>query len=481
MPARYIGQRSVLESRNSVSHTIQAVLDGLAVVGIAYGLIDYHIGLLTQEYVILILVLMGALAVSYDRYAIYRSYASVGASIVRLWKGWTLAFAFVFLLAFLAKQSEIYSRLLVLELYVGGYLAQLALHLGMRQLQQTMLRHSHEPDNVIFVGSGLLAEFLAQKIAGNPWLRQRVVGCVTIGDGPDRENAPDRENDPVGAAAPILPVLGKVGDLNRLIDQWRVHSVYVVTALDATVVLKDLYFSLLDQHVAVHWVPDIFALRLINPSVREIAGIPIMTLSETPLTGGRLLAKNLEDGLLSILIFILIAPVMVLIAIAIKLDNPGPVFFRQKRMGWNGKIFRIWKFRSMVEHQAEDGVIVQASKNDPRVTRVGAFIRRTSLDELPQIFNVLKGEMSLVGPRPHAIEHDKQYSQRITEYFARHNIKPGITGLAQVRGLRGETRNLEQMIQRVQADIEYINNWSVWLDLVILVRTSAALTGKYVY
>jgi putative colanic acid biosynthesis UDP-glucose lipid carrier transferase len=215
--------------------------------------------------------------------------------------------------------------------------------------------------------------------------------------------------------------------------------------------------------------------------VREIAGIPVITLSETPLTGTRLLIKSLEDFVLSALILILISPILLAVAIAIKLDSPGPVFFRQQRMGWNGKIFRIWKFRSMHVHQPENGVVVQAQKNDPRVTRVGAFIRRTSLDELPQVFNVLMGEMSLVGPRPHAIQHDEEYSRRIADYFARHNIKPGITGLAQVRGYRGETRDIEQMIQRVESDIEYINNWSLALDLSILLRTTTVFTGKNAY
>ncbi|WP_309675888.1 exopolysaccharide biosynthesis polyprenyl glycosylphosphotransferase, partial [Pseudomonas sp.] len=241
------------------------------------------------------------------------------------------------------------------------------------------------------------------------------------------------------------------------------------------------YLRLFDKHISVNWVPDIFSLRLINHSVREIAGIPVLTLSETPLMGMRLFLKNLEDKVLAFLILVLAAPVLVAVAIAIKLDSPGPIFFRQQRMGWSGEAFRIWKFRSMVVHQPEDGVVKQAQKNDPRMTRVGAFIRRTSLDELPQLFNVLMGEMSLVGPRPHAIQHDVQYSPDVSGYFARHNIKPGITGLAQVRGYRGETRDIDQMIRRVDSDIEYINNWSLWLDFVILVRTVFAFSGKHAY
>jgi putative colanic acid biosynthesis UDP-glucose lipid carrier transferase len=172
---------------------------------------------------------------------------------------------------------------------------------------------------------------------------------------------------------------------------------------------------------------------------------------------------------------------LVIIALLIKLDNPGPVFFRQERTGWNGKTFKIWKFRTMYVHQPEGGVIKQAERGDPRITRVGAILRRFSLDELPQVFNVLTGEMSLVGPRPHAVQHDFEYAQRIAAYFSRHNIKPGITGLAQVRGYRGETREIGQMMRRVESDIEYINNWSVWMDLSILLRTVLAFSGRNAY
>jgi putative colanic acid biosynthesis UDP-glucose lipid carrier transferase len=240
---------------------------------------------------------------------------------------------------------------------------------------------------------------------------------------------------------------------------------------------------LLDKHVSIHWIPDIFSLRLINHSVREIAGIPVITLSETPLTGVSKLTKSIEDKVLSLLILLSISPILVAVAIAIKLDSPGPVFFRQKRAGWNGKTFSIWKFRSMYVNQqiTDEKELKQAERNDPRVTKVGAFIRKTSLDELPQLFNVLTGDMSLVGPRPHALQHDEVYSQGISDYYARHNIKPGITGLAQVRGFRGETKEIDQMTKRIESDIEYINNWSIWLDLSILLRTTTAFTGKGAY
>jgi putative colanic acid biosynthesis UDP-glucose lipid carrier transferase len=260
-----------------------------------------------------------------------------------------------------------------------------------------------------------------------------------------------------------------------------VSTVYIVTSLESSKLLEDVYFTLLDNHITVRWVPDIFSLRLVNHHLNEISGIPVLTLSETPLTGTWLIAKLLEDKILSAVILLLVSPVLLLTAIAVKLDSPGPVFFRQERAGWNGKTFHIWKFRSMRLHELEGGVVKQAEKGDPRITKLGALLRRTSLDELPQLLNVLAGDMSLVGPRPHALQHDQEYSQRLADYFARHQIKPGITGLAQVRGLRGETAEVSQMAQRIESDIEYINNWSLWLDFTILLRTTVVLTGKQAY
>jgi putative colanic acid biosynthesis UDP-glucose lipid carrier transferase len=468
------GRRSILQRRSSTSNSIQAGLDGIAVTGLSWWLVDYHIGYLSSDYVIMILILLGALAVVYDNYGIYRSNVGFTLKAFKLFKAWAATFAFLVAVAFLAKQSEQYSRLLVAQLFFGGLFLQLLLHAAMREVQKKLLIHSGQLDNALIIGSGRLANFLYQKISNNPWLGQRVVGCVLINAGVE----------PAGVAAedarhPL--VLGNVSNLDELIERHSIRTVYFVTPLDASKVIEEVYLKLLDKHITVNWVPDIFSLRLINHSVREIAGIPVLTLSETPLMGMRLFLKNLEDRLLASLALVLVAPLLLVVAIAIKLDSPGPVFFRQERMGWSGGIFRIWKFRSMFVHQAEDGIVKQAQKNDPRVTRVGVFLRRTSLDELPQLFNVLLGEMSLVGPRPHAIQHDEEYSDSIVDYFARHHIKPGITGLAQVRGFRGETRDIEQMIQRVESDIEYINNWSLWLDFVILLRTVFAFTGKKAY
>ncbi|WP_313710936.1 undecaprenyl-phosphate glucose phosphotransferase [Pseudomonas sp.] len=466
--------RSLLQRRSSVSNAVQAGLDGIAVTGVAWYLIYDQFGYITSDYVIMLLLLIGALAVIYDHYAIYRSNVGLSVKAFRLFKAWSATFCFLVVIAFLTKQSETYSRLLVVQLFVIGYFVQLFLHVAVRELQKRFTAHARL-DNALIIGNGDLANFLYQKISNNPWFGERVMGCIWV----DQEDDQGREGQQ--DAKQRLPVLGSIADLDEIIAQHGIRTVYLVTPLGGSAVIQDVYLKLLDKCIAVNWVPDIFSLRLINHSVREIAGIPVLTLSETPLTGTSLFLKNLEDRVLAALILLCASPVLLVVALIIKLDSPGPVFFRQDRTGWTGESFRIWKFRSMHVHQPENGVVEQAQRNDPRLTRVGAFIRRTSLDELPQLFNVLTGDMSLVGPRPHALQHDTLYSQDIVDYFARHNIKPGMTGLAQVRGYRGETKDLEQMIQRVNSDIEYINNWSLWLDFVILVRTVNAFTGKQAY
>jgi putative colanic acid biosynthesis UDP-glucose lipid carrier transferase len=306
----------------------------------------------------------------------------------------------------------------------------------------------------------------------NPWINESIVGAVT-------GTQQDAEENPIANG---LSVLGSMDDVLPLLDKHQVEIVYIAVPLESSPEIEKLYFHLLDRNIDIHWVPNIFSLPLINHSMRDLNGLPILTLSETPLTGTSLVMKELEDKVLSALILLLASPLMIATAIAIRLESPGPIFFRQPRNGWDGAVFRIWKFRSMrADLPSDPHELKQATRDDPRVTRVGRFIRRTSIDELPQLFNVLTGDMSLVGPRPHAVQHNNEYAAKITAYMARHRIKPGITGLAQVRGYRGETSDISLMIKRVGSDIEYINNWSVWLDLLIIARTALTLFNRNAY
>lgn len=476
--------RSILKRRGSIATAVQAMVDLMAVLGLAILLIREQIGGLTAQYSVLLLLLAMGMVFAYDQFGVYRSYSSFTRKALTLFKAWSLAFVFLLVVGFATKQTDAFSRVLLAQLFGAGYLLQVLLQYLSRELQTRVLRHAVPTENVLIVGSGKLARYLQHKISDNPWLNQHVVGCLELPSAaqvrPGKTGASLYETSDFGSLKEPN-VIGPLEEILSIIDRHEVRTVYFAIPLGESDLIEDMYFKLLDRHVAVHWVPDIFSMLLVNHSVREMAGLPVLTLSETPLTGTRLLLKATQDFLLSALILLAVSPLLLIIAVGIKIDSPGPVFFKQARNGWSGKTFSIWKFRSMHVHMPDAGQIKQATRNDPRVTRVGALLRKTSLDELPQLLNVLGGSMSLVGPRPHAVQHDAEYSQRIDSYFARHNIKPGITGLAQVRGFRGETTTIEQMQQRVEADIEYINNWSLWLDFTILLRTLGALTGKSAY
>jgi putative colanic acid biosynthesis UDP-glucose lipid carrier transferase len=413
---------------------------------------------------VILLIIMG---VVYDRFGVYRSSAGFVSKAIVIGKAWTISFGSMLILASFTGYPLSGSRLVLVALFVSGLAAQLTIHSSFRFLRRTLFKRKSN-ERALIIGTGPLSDYLYERIDKNPWVNENVVGAVTTYQASESESSE-------------VPILGTLDEVNQLVEGKSINTVYLVIPLDGSPFIEKLYFDLLDRNVNIHWVPNIFAFNLINHNVKELAGIPVLTLSESPLTGTAAMMKSIEDRVLTLFGLILVSPVMLLTAALIKIESPGPVFFRQARTGWDGKVFRIWKFRSMRIHTTENGVVAQATKNDPRITRVGQFIRRTSIDELPQLFNVLTGEMSLVGPRPHAVEHNVEYSRKITAYLARHRIKPGLTGLAQVRGYRGETKELDQMTKRIQSDLEYINNWSLSLDIAIMLRTVFTLLGKNAY
>ena len=217
-------------------------------------------------------------------------------------------------------------------------------------------------------------------------------------------------------------------------------------------------------------MPDVFSISIIQGRLQDVNGVPVVGILETPFTGTNQLVKRLSDIILSTLILLLISPVLLAVAIGVKMSSPGPVIFKQRRNGLDGEEIVVYKFRSMTT-QDDGAVIRQATRGDPRITPFGAFLRKSSLDELPQFFNVLQGHMSIVGPRPHAVPHNKEYRQIIKAYMVRHKVKPGITGWAQINGQRGETDTVEKMRSRVEYDLEYLRNWSLALDLRIIAGT----------
>ena len=470
-------RRPILQRRSSLFSTIQALADAVLVGGLALGMSWLQFGGLPREYLALCVLLLMTMGIVYDRMGVYRNFRGVRSKSVLLLKAWSAVFGFLLSVGFLLKTSAFFSRQYLLLLYTGGYGLQLAAHwLGYQWALKA--RDNRDQKNALVIGTGQLARYLREKINRNPWLAEKVVGLIKAEKEyaefltSDIENREDTES---------VPVLGGMEDVLRLVEEKEIRVVYFAVPLDSSPLVEKLYLNLLDKNVDVHWAPNIFGMNLVNYSVKELSGVPIITLSESPIVGVNLIVKTIEDRILAMLGLIVASPVLLLAALAIKLDSRGPVFFLQERTGWDGRRFRIIKFRTMKVMDAGDGFVRQATRDDPRITRVGAVLRRTSIDELPQLFNVLLGSMSLVGPRPHAVSHNLTYSERIEAYLARHRIKPGITGLAQVRGYRGETKDLTEMIKRVESDLEYINNWSLWLDIKILFRTAFALKSEKAY
>ncbi|RMH22386.1 MAG: undecaprenyl-phosphate glucose phosphotransferase, partial [Gammaproteobacteria bacterium] len=256
----------------------------------------------------------------------------------------------------------------------------------------------------------------------------------------------------------------------RFIAEQGIDMVFLALPMHAANRIKEVFEACQQTTVSVMLVPDLFMFELRDARLQDIAGMPVFALCETPFWGVHGVAKRIEDLFLASLSLLCLWPLLLLIAIGVKMSSPGPVLFRQRRHGLDDKVFYVYKFRTMTVCE-DDGNIQQAQRDDPRVTRFGAFLRKTSLDELPQLFNVLKGEMSLVGPRPHALAHNEEYKQLINRYVWRHKVRPGLTGWAQVNGWRGETDTLEKMQKRVEHDLWYIANWSIWLDIRILLMT----------
>ncbi|MBL8279680.1 MAG: undecaprenyl-phosphate glucose phosphotransferase [Pelomonas sp.] len=308
----------------------------------------------------------------------------------------------------------------------------------------------------VVVGAGPLGHKVSRALRDNQ-------GVICLGYFDDR--SPERLHPEAGAA-----ILGTLAQLSDYVRANGVREVYITLPLGSQPRIVELLEQVQGTTASLFFVPDVFGISIIQGRLQDMNGVPVVGICETPFTGTNQLVKRLSDIVLATLILILISPILLLVALGVKLSSPGPVIFKQRRNGLDGEEIIVYKFRSM--RTLDNGSVVkQATKDDPRITRFGAFIRRTSLDELPQFINVLQGRMSIVGPRPHAVAHNEEYRKLIKAYMVRHKVKPGITGWAQVNGLRGETDTIDKMKARVEYDLEYLRNWSLALDLQIILRT----------
>ncbi|HEY8876995.1 MAG TPA: undecaprenyl-phosphate glucose phosphotransferase [Roseateles sp.] len=330
-----------------------------------------------------------------------------------------------------------------------------AIEIG-RRIQQWRARDPGARRTAVVVGAGPLGHKVARALRDSQ-------GVVCLGYFDDR--APERLHPEAGGS-----ILGTLAQLSEFVRDKGVREVYITLPLGSQPRIVELLEQVQGTTASLFYVPDVFGISIIQGRLQDISGVPVVGICETPFTGTNQLVKRISDIVLATLILILISPILLAIAIGVKLSSPGPIIFKQRRNGVNGEEIIVYKFRSM--RTLDNGAVVkQATKGDPRITPFGAFIRRTSLDELPQFINVLQGRMSIVGPRPHAVAHNEEYRKLIKAYMVRHKVKPGITGWAQVNGLRGETDTIDKMAARVEYDLEYLRNWSLALDLQIILRT----------
>ena len=375
--------------------------------------------------------------------------------------------------AFALRVSGQFSRVWFFSTVVCGAMATFAVRGVGRMMIGHLARSGKLVRNMAIVGASGQAQHLVARLREHevPW--KRIIGIFD-----DRRTRVAREIDG-------FPVLGNLDDLVGYVRRGRIQDVVITLPWSADERLVNIISRMRQLPVNIYLGSDLIGYHF--PRHRELLldGVPVMQIAPAPLTGWSGIVKWVEDKAVAVLALALLSPLMLLIALAIKLDSPGPVFFRQKRYGFNNQLIEVWKFRSMYHHLRDDNAARLTEKNDPRVTRVGAFLRRTSLDELPQLINVLKGQMSVVGPRPHALlakAGGRLYEDVVAEYAVRHKVKPGISGWAQVKGWRGETDVPEKILNRVEHDLFYIENWSLWLDVKILLMTVwVAVTGRNAY
>jgi putative colanic acid biosysnthesis UDP-glucose lipid carrier transferase len=408
----------------------------------------------TEHYIVLIAASTIAIAVVFPAFRLYDTYrgASVASELRDIALAWLLLAAIVVAMLFVTKTGDTFSRVWM-AIWLGiGFLLSATLRTATRVALRRWRRRGRNLRHIAIVGAGALGERVARDLHDAPWAGLNVVGFYD-------DNAAKH-----GAKLAGHPVFGAADLLVADVDARGIDQVWLALPLRAELRVRAILDLLRNSAVEVRFVPDIFGFHLINHSLTEVAGLPVLSLTATPMTGFARVNKALEDFVLGALLFVVALPLLILIAVGVKLTSPGPVLYRQERVTWNGERFHMLKFRTMpVSAEAESGA-VWSRHGESRATGFGLLLRRLSLDELPQLVNVLRGEMSLVGPRPERPEFVAQFREEIPGYMQKHLVKAGITGWAQVNDLRGDS----DLARRIQYDLYYVEHWSLWFDLRIL-------------
>lgn len=402
-------------------------------------------------------IIFGFFAEGNEVYYLWRGHSTFGLAtrLVTAWLGTALIISAALLFFYKGNALDSY----VLTMWaIETPVLMVGLHWGRRAFLTMLRSNPAEPRRVAIVGANELGLRLINSMSGMPWLGYRVIGFYD-----DRIGKDDASRR---LMAHNIEIQGGLEQLYTDAHSGKIDIVFVALPMRAELRMHELINRLADTTVTPYVIPDVFSFDLLHSRLTCLKGIPALSIYDSPLVDNGW-AKRAEDIVISSLMLLALAIPMLIIAIAVKVTSPGTIFFKQTRYGMGGERIKVWKFRSMTVCEDGDSV-VQAKQGDMRVTPLGGFLRRTSLDELPQLFNVLSGSMSLVGPRPHAVAHNEFYRGQIKGYMLRHKVKPGITGLAQINGFRGETETLDKMSGRITYDLEYIRNWSLFLDLKIL-------------
>jgi len=395
------------------------------------------------------------------------SYAQLPLAL-RVLLRWLVIVAILLGIGYVTKYSGTFSRRIVISWVVLTPVLLAMANLAMQELMRRVMFGPSNARRVAFVGCNDVSLALARRLAASTQLGLSVLGFFD-----------DRSSERLSIKGEFR-VLGTLPDLARIVKRGGIDVIYIALPMRHIQRVAELMDELRDTTASVYYVPDIFVFDLIQARTGELLGFPVVALCETPFYGYRGVVKRMTDIALAAVLLVLVSPIMAATAIAVACSSPGPIIFKQRRYGLDGEEIVVYKFRTMTV--VEDGArIVQATRHDARITPVGRFLRRHSLDELPQLVNVLQGRMSLVGPRPHAVAHNEEYRKLIKGYMIRHKVPPGITGLAQINGFRGETARVEDMRERVEYDLEYLRRWSPWLDFKILLLTAFRLWDERAY
>ncbi|HJV80513.1 undecaprenyl-phosphate glucose phosphotransferase [Noviherbaspirillum sp.] len=445
----------------------------LELAGAVAGLMHFHIPLSETAPIHTVLLHFGsALAFlvfpQLDLYGSWRG-RSMPDMFVRLAASWALVLLIGLFFSFLIHHVGNVSRLWMFYWYAIG-VAFLVLYRSVAYFMLRFLRTKGlNNKRVVIVGYGSTGREMHRRAMEQDWAGYDVKAVHAAPEDMDK------------ILDPSVTRIASLQEVQQFVEANHVHEIWITLPLLASPKLQELQYLLRNTFVDMRWVPDILGVQMLSNKMGNFLGLPAVDLNQPISSGLNGIVKEIFDRVFAIVALVLLLPLFVVIAIAIKRTSPGPVFFRQPRLGLNGRHFNVYKFRTMKVHQERD-TVTQATKNDPRITSIGGFLRRTSLDELPQFINVLLGDMSVVGPRPHALQHNEMYKDLLEMYMLRHRVKPGITGWAQIHGLRGETDTVDKMAARVKFDLHYIQNWSLWMDIRIIAWTAfRGWTGTNAY